>query len=190
MKDFNNVFSFIIIYLIPSLFNEGHVFRWCYDEVDFVWRRWFHLKIFSSEGFQWQLNAAQVFFSLKKKRKPLKNISTPFCPYKNLQLHKWISGCLRSPGLQGDVAVEHPAVVKLRLVSAWARVSPLAALAGLAPCRHGLPLQADLSVGCWAGTSAGVRRWGRRRQRAECELTAWTAGQLCTKTARREKVVK
>lgn len=92
-----------------------------------------------------------------------------------------------SPGLQGDVAVENPAVVKLRLVSARARVPPLA---GLAPRRHGLPLQADLSVGCRAGTSAGVRRWGRRRQRAECELAARTAGQLCTKTAWRRMVVK
>lgn len=136
----------------------------------------------------------------------LKSIKKPPKTWKTLKLHfghtKILSctnefqgavrilSCLCSPGLQGDVAVEHPAVVKLCLVSAWARVASLAALAGLAPCRHGLPLQADLSVGCRACTSAGVRRWGRWRQRAECELAAWTAGQLCKKTAWRDMVVK
>lgn len=85
-----------------------------------------------------------------------------------------------SPGLQGDVAVEHPAVVKLRLVCAGTGVRPLAALAGLAPRRHGLPLEADLGVGRRTGTSAsmGGRRW--RGQRAKSKLTTWTAGQLCT----------
>lgn len=152
--------------------------------------------MFSSEGFQWQLNPAQVSVSLKKKKKTWKTLQLQFVHTKlqhctkEFQVAVRLWSCLRSPGLQGDVAVEHPAVVKLRLVSAWACVAPLAALAGLAACRHGLPLQADLSVGCGAGTSAGVRRWGRRRQRAECELRAWTAGQLCTKTARRETVVK
>lgn len=69
--------------------------------------------------------------------------------------------------------------MKLGLVCARACVWPLAALAGLAPRRHGLPLQADLGVGRRAGTGAGVRRRGRRGQRAERELTTWTAGQLC-----------
>lgn len=92
-----------------------------------------------------------------------------------------------SPGLQGDVAVQHPAVVKLCLVCAGARISPLAALAGLTPGGHGLPLQADLSVGRRTGTSAGVRRRRRRRQRAERELTAWAAGQLWTWRAWRER---
>lgn len=84
-----------------------------------------------------------------------------------------------SPGLEGNVAVEHPAVVKLRLVCAGACVCPLAALIGLAPGGHGLPLQADLGVGRRAGTRAGVGRRGRRRQGPEGELTTWTAGQLC-----------
>lgn len=83
------------------------------------------------------------------------------------------------PGLEGNVAIEHPAVVKLRLVCAGACVCPLAALIGLAPGGHGLPLQADLGVGRRAGTCAGVGRRGRRRQGPEGELTTWTAGQLC-----------
>lgn len=80
------------------------------------------------------------------------------------------------PGLQGNVAVEHPAVMKLRLVSAGACVWVLAALVSLAAGGHGLPLEADLGVGRRAGTSAGVGRWWRRRQRAEGELANWTAG--------------
>lgn len=83
------------------------------------------------------------------------------------------------PGLEGNVAVEHPAVVKLRLVCGGACVCPLAALIGLAPGGHGLPLQADLGVGRRAGARARVGRRGRRRQGPEGELTTWTAGQLC-----------
>lgn len=85
-----------------------------------------------------------------------------------------------SPGLQGNVAVEHPAVMKLRLVCARAGIRGLAALVGLAAGGHGLPLQADLGVGRRTGTGAGVGRWRRRRQRAEGELATWTAGQLCS----------
>lgn len=145
----------------------------------------------SAEEFQWELNAAQVSWILKKKTTTTWETLQKIHSYTNgFQVAVRVLNCLRSPGLQGDVTVEHPAVVNLRLVSARAHVSPLAALAGLAPCRHGLPLQADLSVGCRAGTSAGVGWWGRWRQRAECELTAWTAGQLCTKTAQREKAMK
>lgn len=48
--------------------------------------------------------------------------------------------CILLPGLQGNVAVEHPAVVKLCLVVAGTGVRTLDALAGLAPRRHGLPL--------------------------------------------------
>lgn len=74
--------------------------------------------------------------------------------------------------------------MKLCLVCARACVRPLAALTGLAPRWHGLPLQADLSVGRRAGASAGVGRRWRRGQRAKCELTTWTAGQLCEERQR------
>lgn len=86
--------------------------------------------------------------------------------------------CLVLPGLQGNVAVEHPAVVKLCLVCARACVCPLAPLTSLAPGWHGLPLQADLRVGRWTRTSAGMGWRGRRGQWAKCELSTWTAGQL------------
>lgn len=62
-----------------------------------------------------------------------------------------------------------------------------AALAGLAARRHGLPLQADLRVGRRTGAGAGVGRRGRRRQRAEGELAARTAGQLCGGMQRKEE---
>lgn len=77
--------------------------------------------------------------------------------------------------------------MKLCLVCARAGVCPLAALAGLATRRHGLPLQADLGVGRGAGTGAGVGWRGRRRQRAKRELTTWTAGQLCAETGEKQR---